>query len=112
MATLSIFLTKAGQKDEVISVYADDEAGPRRITYRSNDLGVTSFSLSADSVFNYLEDTLRMVLRDEDPFEHIQLSTRIHPSVIYRVSTLNDAAVFDGILNYIELALRTRAFVA
>ena len=69
---------------------------------RTDRVFLTNFS----SVLAYVEDSLTSMRHDNDPFEHIQVSTSIHPSVLYHVSDMDQAYVRDLILNMARDSMR------
>ena len=62
-----------------------------------------SFSLTRSGVGRYLENLLFSLTKDQDPFEKIQVSTALSPSIMFHVSDLDD--VQSTILSSIEDAL-------
>jgi hypothetical protein len=64
---------------------------------------VYSFSLTRSGVGRYLENLLFSLTKDQDPFEKIQVSTTLAPSIMYHVSDLEE--VQSTIISLIEDAL-------
>lgn len=77
------------------------------VTYSSPELRLDrQFSASLSSVIHYIEDSLTSMRHDIDPFENIQVTTSIHPSVLYHVSDMDESSVRDLILNMLRDSLR------
>jgi hypothetical protein len=53
----------------------------------------------------YLDDVLKTFRHDADPFEYVQVSTQIHPSVLYHVSELDCCQVRHLIVDTVEAAI-------
>lgn len=64
------------------------------------------FLASFSGVLTYVEDVLISMRRDIDPFEEIQLSTDIHPTLLYKVPDIDDNRVVDLMMSIIRDALR------
>lgn len=80
-----------------------------RVTYTTPELNRSKTFVATESrVIDYLEDVIYSLYRDTDPFSHIQLSTCIHPCVMYHVADLYEKDVCDLILNMSADALRLR----
>jgi hypothetical protein len=64
------------------------------------------FLASFSGVLNYVEDTLRSMRCDVDPFENIQVNSSIHPAVLFHVSDMDESSNRDILLNMIRDTLR------
>lgn len=64
------------------------------------------FLASFSGVLQYIEDTLTTMRHDIDPFENIQVSTSVHPSILYHVSDMDESTVRDLILDTARDAMR------
>lgn len=83
------------------------EHGLFQVTYSTPEVRRNkSFVATESRVMDYLEDVVYSVSRDTDPFSHIQLSTCIHPSVMYEIADLYDKDICDILLNMSADALR------
>lgn len=95
--------------DDILRVYEDDTyLEMYRLVYETPELSrVQEFYMSRHLVIEYLSDFVSALRYDSDPFENIQVSTAIHPSVLYHVSDLDSPRVRDLILDTILIAMRT-----
>lgn len=102
----------SAEQDDIIRFYEDDEYRDTvLITYSTPDLRkAVSFYLPIPKAVQYLSDTLKTFRHDADPFEYVQVSTQIHPSVLYHVSDLDCADVRYLIEDTVETALRRPIF--
>ena len=95
--------------DDTLVIY-DVEENPDmfRIVYHSSDYSrkQTQFHLSRSTTLNYIEDLLRSLKYDTEPFEYVQVSTEIHPSVLYHMMDLEKLAVRNLITDMIHTALK------
>jgi hypothetical protein len=108
-ATLYIQRTNGpSSADDVIHMYDDDEFRDMvRIVYSTPEWKKSSeFYLPIPKTLDYIHTTLKTLTHDSQPFEYVQVSTTIHPSVLYHVSDLDDGDVRYLIEETIETALR------
>jgi hypothetical protein len=76
------------------------------VTYSTPELKMgRKFTADESSVMNFFTDILHSVEKDHDPFEHIQISTSIHPNFMYAVKEI-DCSIRCNIINIIRFALR------
>jgi hypothetical protein len=94
--------------DDVIYMYDDDEFRDMvRIVYSTPDWKKSSeFFLPITKAVDYIRTTLKTLTHDSQPFEYVQVTTSIHPIVLYHVSDLDDGDVRYLIEDTIEAALR------
>ena len=99
--------TRGPEDDDVIRMYEDDEYCEMiRITYSSPEMKKdNTFYLPISRTMRYLSDTLKTFRHDADPFEHVQVTTAIHPSVLYHVSDLDCRETRWLIEDMVEAAL-------
>jgi len=104
------FLRKQGSRanDDIITVRRVAEyPGIFQVTYNSPDFTFgKTFTSHGNSVCTYIEDSLTSMTHDTDPFENIQVSTVVHPSVLYHVSDMDNCDVRELILHMIRDAMR------
>lgn len=78
-----------------------------RIVYLTPELQTTKrFLATSSQVLSYVEDILTSMRYDVDPFENIQVSTAIHPIVMYHVSDMDESSTRDLILNMLRDSMR------
>jgi hypothetical protein len=94
--------------DDVVYVSEDSDFDEMyRITFRAAGLKkATEFYLDHGRTLQYIATVLKTLAYDADPFEKIQVDTAIHPSIMYRVSDLNDRELRHLIEDSIDAALR------
>lgn len=96
--------------DDTVKIYAVDAATDiYRVVYSTPELDKkTQFYASRDAVTAYIVDLLASLQHDTDPFEFVQLTTAIHPSVVYHVSDLDEAPIRRLIEDMIYTTLRLK----
>lgn len=104
-----IFLTRNQclNKDDVLTVFQKNDTHFLTVKYRPGDGSrIRSFDMSERETMTYLSDIFKSLEYDTDPFDKIQLTTSIHPSVLYEVATLGDKDVRYRMEDMIQDALR------
>lgn len=94
-------------QDDTICIY-DTENDTFRIVYHCSDYTQRQrqFYLTRHATLNYIEDLLRSMKYDTEPFQYIQISTEMHPSVLYHGIDLEKIAVRRLIIDMIDTAMR------
>jgi len=95
--------------DDVIRIYENDRYSELyQITYSTPEWKKeVRFHMGRHLVVNYISDLLKSLNHDTDPFEYIQVSTTIHPSVMYHISDLEKSDVRHLIEDMVTTAIRT-----
>jgi hypothetical protein len=111
MIRTTLYLTRrdAGQ-DQDDAIYISTNGESRElfdVVYRTPELKkAKTFTTTESHVLDYVADILRALSSDTDPFENVQLTTAIHPSIFYHVSDMDSSTVRGDILSMIQTALR------
>lgn len=107
---VTIFLTTQNEGDDIIRISHDDAyRSVNAIEYRANDVSSSyKFYLSETATMDYLSDIFKSLDRDTDPFINVQVSTVMHPSIMYDVNDLADNDVRWQLEDMILMALRTK----
>lgn len=89
---VSLFVTKAGEEDEIIQIGGWSVPDMYEVTYTPSDLKKTKyrFYLDRDACNDYIYNLLKMLSLDAKPFHELQVSTRIMPSVVFDIGDLNN----------------------
>lgn len=66
-----------------------------------------SFVVSRAGAYDYTMTLIGSLIRDDDPFENVQLNSIMFPSVIYRVEHLEDPDVRSAIQDIAWTSLHT-----
>jgi len=94
--------------DDIIKFFEDEDFHVMvRVKYSTPDLTKdNTFYLPTSRAITSLDDVLKTFRHDADPFEYVQVSTQIHPSVLYHVSDLDCTEVRHLIEDTVEAAIR------
>lgn len=107
MIKATLFLTHATNSDDIIMI-KEMSAGLYELTYEPNDSDKhRTFLLSHIDTMSYISDIMKSLDHDVDPFVHVQVTTAIHPSILYNAADLADSRVRHGVEDMINMALRT-----
>ncbi len=108
MTTLFIQRKADSRGDDIIRISCDDEyVDMYRIQYATPELKKKRvFYMTRSKVLAYVSDLLKSLTYDIEPFEAVQVSTIIHPSVVYHVSELDDIGCRRLIEDMVDMSLR------
>jgi hypothetical protein len=98
------------ENDDVIKIYSTRVPDTFRVVYTpadsTTDSVYTAF-MSRGSVLSYITDILKSMKYDVDPFDRIQISTDLHPSIMYSASDMDDVIPRRNLENMLHTSLRT-----
>lgn len=101
MMTAALFLQKSGQKDDIIQFERSANPNQIHVTYHDGNSRrhptVFRFSIPAHAVSDYVSDILFGLRHDMEPFEYIQVTTAIGPSILYHVADISDPDIRSNI---------------
>ncbi len=110
MYRASVYFTRKDMNsysdDRIIVTARNDSRDLFDVKYDTPDLKNRKFTTSCSGVLQYVGDILNSMQHDMDPFEHIQVNTAVHPSVMYHVADMDDSEVRNLILDMMRDALR------
>ena len=108
MSIASIYIQKDGCRDDVISFKRWSAPGLFEVNYEPSDLKDTTYRFFMDihQCEAYIYRTLKLLSMDTDPFSHVQITTRITPSVIFEIPDLDDTYLRETIEDTVLTALR------
>lgn len=97
------------QDDDLIRIYdVNGASGILRVVFTTPDLRKSrQFYMGQQVVMDYILDVLKSLQYDAVPFEFVQVSTTMHPSVVYHVSDLDVASVRHVIEDLVYTAIKT-----
>jgi hypothetical protein len=97
-----VFNTVPGLPDMIKVVVTYAATGTQENSSFSN-----SFVVSRSGAYGYVMSLVASILRDTDPFEHLQISSAMFPSVIYAVEELEDDDIRAAIQDIVYATLNT-----
>ena len=103
---------KGSEDDDIIRFFDDDEYRDTvRVVYSTPELNKNaSFYFTLPRAITYLSDLLKTLRHDSSPFEHVQVTTAIHPSILYHVSDLDNDEIRYLIEDTVDTAIRRPVF--
>jgi hypothetical protein len=108
MLKSTFFIQRSSGGDDIIRMF-EEEHEMVRIVYTSPEFhkkkGREMFVTMSKAV-DYIGDLMKSLRYDTQPFEYFQVTTAIHPSVVYHVSDLDNFEVRHLIQDMTEMALR------
>ena len=95
--------------DDIIRIFEDDDYHEMyRVVYSAPDMKRKStFYMTKTRVLTYVSDILKSLRYDAVPFEAVQVTPAIFPSVVYHVAELDDSNVRHLILDVVDTSLRS-----
>ena len=111
MHCFTLLFTRAGQRsdqdDKIIVSTHPDSSEVFQVVYSTPELRTgRKFLASFGGVLDYTGDILTSMRHDTDPFDCIQVSTCIHPIVLYHVSDMDESVTRDLVMNMIRDSMR------
>lgn len=111
MHCFTLLFTRQGQPsnndDKIVVTTHPDSSDMFQVMYSTPELrNARKFVASYTAVLDYANDILTSMSRDTDPFERIQVSTSIHPIVMYHVADMDESVTRDMVMNMLRDTLR------
>lgn len=105
LATFNV-ISADNRPDDIISIHSS----PTRrlmVTFKPGETGCKKvvFFMDQQQVVRYVDDILQSLRMDVDPFENIQVTTRIHPAALFHVSDLDKCMTRHLILDMLDTAI-------
>lgn len=98
--------------DDVITIYTVPTSTELfRVLYAPGDSGSRAHyecQMTRSGVLEYVSDILKSMRYDVDPFDRIQISTDLHPTVMYSVADMDNSLVRKNLENMVYTSLRVR----
>lgn len=105
----SVCNTSEHKKDDVIRIFSTSTPDSYRVVYKpwEHKKVQNEFTMNYMEVLNYINTIIRSLENDDDPLDCIQISTAIHPSILFRLSDLEVVGVRNIFDDMIRSSLRT-----
>lgn len=98
---------RSTQDDKIVVTTHPDSSDMFQVVYSTPELKMArKFVASFTGVLDYANDVLTSMRNDTDPFECIQVSTAIHPVILYHVSDMDESDTRDMVMNMLRDSLR------
>lgn len=92
--------------DDVINIRQEDTDYYRIVHVDKDSAQRSEFYLDEHSMLRHIQTTLDMLCADDDPFQFFQLSVPGQPSILLKISQLNNPAIRSNIFSSIKTCLR------
>jgi hypothetical protein len=118
MQKVKLYFTRRAGSDDIVQMFDDEtHVDMVRLVYTPGDHTKKSneFYLTSRDVLSYVNNILKAMDSDIDPFEYVQIQTAIHPSILFsamdvgtrRTQDLIDDMIFQSIrVNVAEIKLK------
>ena len=109
MQKVKLFFTRRRGADDIVQMYDDEtHVDMVRVVYTPGDHTKKSnvFYLTTRDVLSYVDNILKAMDHDTDPFEYMQIQTAIHPSIMFSAMDLSSRRVQDLVDDMIFQAIR------
>jgi hypothetical protein len=109
MLKVKLFFTRRNGDDDIVQMYDDEtHVDMVRVVYTPGDHTKKSnvFHLTTRDVLSYVNNILRAMGNDVDPFEFVQIQTAIHPSIMFSAMDVHSRRIQDVLDDMIFQAIR------
>jgi hypothetical protein len=109
MQKVKLYFTRRNGSDDIIQMYDDEtHVDMVRLVYTPGDHTKRSheFHLTSRDVLSYVNNILKAMNNDVDPFEFVQIQTAIHPSIMFSAMDVGCRRVQDVLDDMIFQAIR------
>lgn len=108
MAKATLHFINKNNEDDILRIFDDDmHHDMYRVVFKPHDAqGVSEMYLTYHDLQDYISTILKSLERDNDPFEYVQVTTPIHPSVLYHICELEDRETRWHVEDMVFLACR------
>lgn len=109
MQKVKLYFTRRNGSDDIIQMYDDEtHVDMVRLVYTPGDHTKRSheFYLTSRDVLSYVNNILKAMNNDVDPFEFVQIQTAIHPSIMFSAIDVGCRRVQDTLDDMIFQAIR------
>ena len=109
MQKVKLYFTRRNGSDDIIQMYDDEtHVDMVRLVYTPGDHTKRSheFYLTSRDVLSYVNNILKAMNNDVDPFEFVQIQTAIHPSIMFSAMDVGCRRVQDTLDDMIFQAIR------
>ena len=105
MLLTTLHFIKDREPDEILRIFRKNN-GVFKCVFQPADIRSTfSFYLDRDMLSEYVLGTLRLIAEDDvDPYHELQISTMIHPRILFHVSELSKEEVSDRAWDMITMS--------
>lgn len=98
MLLLVLHFIKNGRRDDLIKIYKLSSNEYRWVFYPNDMSQSYAFRTHKSMICKHIQDTLALVSKDDmDPYDYVQISTMLHPAIMFHVSDLTNEDTLERI---------------
>jgi hypothetical protein len=109
MQKVKLYFTRRAGADDIIQMFDDEtHVDMVRLVYTPGDHTKKSnvFHMTNRDALSYVNNILKAMHNDIDPFEYVQIQTAIHPSILFSAMDVGCRRVQDVVDDMVFQALR------
>jgi hypothetical protein len=105
MLVTTLHFIKNDEPDEILRIYRKNYDSFKCVFQPGDIRSTFTFYLTREAMNEYINETIQMVAEDDvDPYEQVQVSTMIHPRILFHVSDLTKAEVRERVWGMIVMS--------
>lgn len=105
MLIATIHFLRTNEADEILKIFKVNSDSYKCTFFPGELRAHYSFRQDKRTVLDYIDTTLRAVVNDDvDPYEQVQISTMIHPRILFHVIDLEKAETYERLWDILTSA--------
>lgn len=103
------FTRRNNQPDDILYIRSTDIQNMYHLVFKPKEFirARNEFYMNTNELLSYVRNLLNTLEHDTEPYEHVQLTTAIHPAILFHVSDMDKFEVRDKFESLLKTALRT-----
>jgi len=106
-----IIFMREDKKDEEIKIYNTvnwygRDTDTFKIVFTPTAKDTYTFHMTSSGIDSYIRTLLSSMMIDQDPYDHIQVTTAAYPSILYDGTDLKNYAIHNSIIDLVNSTLK------
>lgn len=103
------FTRRNNLPDDILHIDSTDIQNLYHLIFKPKEFARVrnEFYMNANELLTYIRNLLSTLEHDTDPYENVQLTTAIHPAILFHVGDMDKYEVRDKFETLLKTALRT-----
>ena len=103
------FTRPNNQPDDILYIHQMDVPNLYHLIFKPKEYvrARNEFYMNTNDLLMYIRNLLSTLEHDTEPYENVQLTTAIHPAILFHVSDMDKFEVRDKFESLLKTALRT-----
>jgi hypothetical protein len=103
------FTRPNNQPDDILYIHQMDVPNIYHLIFKPKEYvrARNEFYMNTNDLLMYIRNLLSTLEHDTEPYENVQLTTAIHPAILFHVSDMDKFEVRDKFESLLKTALRT-----